>query len=95
MYIGFSQVDITPRLGLELCGYGYYLGRKAKAILDPLYVRAVVLKDDRKTLLLVNCDLIGLTSVMVQAIKAAWEEEYGLDGKNAAFGRGIAGGFSW
>lgn len=83
MRIGFAEADITPRLGLELSGYGYYLGRQADAVLDPLYVRALALEDKHRTLLLVNCDLIGLTGTMVRTIKAAWKAEYGLENEEA------------
>ena len=83
MHIGFGKTDITPKLGVELSGYGYYLDRRAAAILDPLYARAVALKDDERTLLVVNCDLIGLPSSMVEAIKSAWQKEFGLDSQDA------------
>ena len=81
--IGFSRVDITPKIGVELCGYGYYLQRQSGAILDPLYVRAVALRDNLRTLLVVNCDLIGLTSTMIDNIKGVWQEKYGLQAEDA------------
>jgi len=42
--IGYASVDITPDLGVELSGYGWFLGRKAEGVLDKLYARAVAFK---------------------------------------------------
>lgn len=43
---GYGKVKITPPLGLELCGFGYYLERKANAVrgcgeVDETYVAAL------------------------------------------------------
>ncbi|NMB24842.1 MAG: hypothetical protein GX986_04850 [Firmicutes bacterium] len=85
MWIGFGKADITPNLGVDLCGYGYYLDRQAESVLDPLYVRAVALRGENRnrTLLVVNCDLIGLSDAMVSAIKSAWQDELGLGSQDA------------
>ena len=32
MKFGFSKVDITPRVGVELCGFGPFLNRRAVAV---------------------------------------------------------------
>jgi hypothetical protein len=58
---GFGTRDITPPLGVELSGYGYYLDRRAAAVLDPLYARCLLLDDGTTRLALVSCDLIGFT----------------------------------
>ena len=42
MKIGYASVDITPELGVELSGYGWFPERKAEGVLDNLYARAVV-----------------------------------------------------
>jgi len=41
MLMGFAQRDITPVAGIELCGHGFYLERKAAGILEPIYARAL------------------------------------------------------
>src|SRR5690606_33008040 len=78
LQIGLGKVDITPPLGVELCGYGYDLGRRATEIMDPLYVRAVALRNDAKTLLIINCDLIGLDFSVVDFLKTAFRQKAGM-----------------
>jgi hypothetical protein len=56
---GFGSTEITPPLGIDLCGYGPYLDRRAKAVLDPLYARCLVLDDGPTRLAIAACDLIG------------------------------------
>jgi neutral ceramidase len=58
---GYGERRITPRLGIELSGYGFYLNRRAESVLDELKVRAVALKAAKETLILVAADLIGFT----------------------------------
>ena len=62
MLIGYSEVDITPPVGVELCGYGYYPGRISTGISDPLFVRA-------KRLLLLNCDLLTVSRKILDEVK--------------------------
>lgn len=38
---GVAKVKITPLLGIELWGYGFYLNRYAKEANDDLYARAI------------------------------------------------------
>ena len=47
---------------MELAGYGYYLQRQAKYVLDPLYARAVLLEDGARRALMISCDLLGLSA---------------------------------
>ncbi|NSW91438.1 MAG: neutral/alkaline non-lysosomal ceramidase N-terminal domain-containing protein [Firmicutes bacterium] len=49
MKIGYASVDITPDLGVELSGYGWFLDRKAEGVLDNLYARAVVFENTDET----------------------------------------------
>jgi len=60
MRVGYSVVDITPDLGIELSGYGWYLGRKAEGIIDRLYARGVAFEDNTFKMLIINCDLIAI-----------------------------------
>jgi hypothetical protein len=45
---GYGERLITPPMGVDLSGYGFYLDRKAGAVLDDLKVRAVHLADGRQ-----------------------------------------------
>jgi ABC-type thiamine transport system ATPase subunit len=42
MKAGFGSSDITPRLGVQLAGYGPYRNRAAREIVTPLLARAMV-----------------------------------------------------
>ena len=61
MKAGFGEESITPPLGLDLSGYGFYLDRKAEAILDPLKVRVLCLRREAQVVVLVSFDLLGFT----------------------------------
>ncbi len=58
---GYGEADITPPLGTELGGYGFYLNRRAESVLSPLKVRALALRNRRQGVLLVSVDLLGFT----------------------------------
>ena len=62
MRAGFGKTDITPAIGTELAGFGYYLNRTAQSILDPLYARAVMFDDNGTLSLIISCDLLGLSA---------------------------------
>jgi len=61
MRAGFGRETLTPPLGVELAGYGYYLGRKAESVRDPLYARALMLEEGETRALVISCDLLGLS----------------------------------
>ena len=61
MRAGFGKSELTPPMGVELAGYGYYLGRCAQSVRDPLYARAVLIEDGSERALIICCDLLGLS----------------------------------
>ena len=61
MRAGFGKAELTPPLGVELAGYGYYLQRRAAAVADPLYARALLLEQGEQRALLVSCEVLGLS----------------------------------
>jgi hypothetical protein len=75
---GYGERTITPPLGVELAGYGFYLERKAEAVLDDLKCRAVSLRAGRETLILISCDVIGFTVEDADAIRTAIAAAHGL-----------------
>lgn len=75
---GYGERTITPPLGVELAGYGFYLDRTAGAVLDDLKCRAVCLRSGRETLLLVSCDVIGFTVEDADAVRAGIAASHGL-----------------
>ncbi len=66
--IGWARRDITPPIGIPLSGYGFFQDRRAVAVGDPLYARAVALGNDEPALILA-LDLLGLDSVMVGRLR--------------------------
>jgi hypothetical protein len=67
---GFGEADITPALGgkpVYLAGFGQ--NRKATEILDPLFVRAVVLRHGETKIAIASADVVGLFFTTVQRIR--------------------------
>src|SRR5215472_8177566 len=58
--VGFGEADITPKLGKEpvyMAGFGQ--NRKATKVHDPLFARAVVLRDGKRKIALASVDVVG------------------------------------
>jgi hypothetical protein len=68
MRAGWGRAEITPPLGVELAGYGYYLERRAASVIDPLYARAIALEDEGETFIIICCDALGLSRAIVQPV---------------------------
>jgi hypothetical protein len=75
---GYGERVITPPLGIDLAGYGFYLDRKAASVLDDLKCRAIHLGSGDRSLLLISCDVIGFTVEDADAIRAAIAAALGL-----------------
>lgn len=69
MRAGFAKTDITPRVGVELCGFGPFLQRRSVGIRDRLWARAIALEQSGVTIVIVSCDLIGLALQTVERIR--------------------------
>jgi len=68
---GFGEADITPAIGAKpvyLAGFGQ--NRKATEVLDPLLVRAVVLRHGETKIAIASADLVGLFFTTVQRVRA-------------------------
>jgi hypothetical protein len=68
--VGFGETDITPKLGKKpvyMAGFGQ--NRKATKVHDPLFARAVVLKDGKRKVALVSVDLVGFFRENVLAVR--------------------------
>ena len=66
--IGFGRADITPRVGVELCGFGPFLQRRSVAVRDRLWARAAAFEAGGRRAVLVSCDLIGVTEAITAAV---------------------------
>jgi len=70
--VGLAETDITPTLGekpVYLAGFG--MNRKATRIHDPLYARALVLRQGQVKIALVSVDLIGFFHANVLNVRKA------------------------
>lgn len=70
MHAGFGKVEITPRVGVELCGFGPYLNRHSTRVVEPLYARAMAVELGDARWVLISCDLLGVSAQLTQQIRA-------------------------
>ncbi|MBN2307710.1 MAG: hypothetical protein JXR94_01995 [Candidatus Hydrogenedentes bacterium] len=76
--VGTAIADITPPLGVELSGFGYYLHRASSAVLDRLMARAVYIESGAGKALLIGNDLIGVDVELTARTRALCAERLGL-----------------
>ena len=78
MKAGFGVVDITPRVGVQLYGFGPYLNRNSIAVRDKLEARAAAFDSDGRRVVIVGCDLClvndGIVAKARKMIRAAHPE---------------------
>lgn len=67
MKVGFYEADITPPLGSIIPGD--FAARYATEVLDPLYVRTVVVKNDETSLAIASVDACGITADITERIR--------------------------
>lgn len=78
MRIGFAKVEITPRVGVELSGFGPFLNRKSNAVRDRLWARAMAVEQTGTTLLLISNDLIGVSAEATRRVRDLVHQAAGL-----------------
>jgi hypothetical protein len=77
MNLGVSQIDITPKAGVELSGFAARV-QPSVGVLDPLFAKALYLVDGDQKLLWIHCDLIGFDRAIVLAFRRWALERFGL-----------------
>jgi hypothetical protein len=70
---GWSRRDITPPVGVDLCGFGGRAG-SSQGVHDPLSAKALCMSDGERTVALVTADLIGFDAGTVAEIRARIRE---------------------
>lgn len=80
--VGYGEKVITPPLGIDLCGYGCYLDRRGESVLDDLKVRALFLRKDSSSIILISCDLIGFMVEFTDAVRGELAEEFNVPAEN-------------
>lgn len=78
---GFAKVDITPRLGVEMGGFGPYVNRRARAIRDRLWARAMCYEVNGQRVLIISCDLIYVPGEIIGKIRAEIKAATGMAGE--------------
>ncbi len=78
MRAGFAQTDLTPPVGVELCGFGFFRRRRSNGEYEPLYAKAMVVEADGTEVLIVACDLIGLTREIADEVRSCASELTGI-----------------
>ncbi len=84
MLAGYGSFILTPPLGIELTGYGYYLERKALSVRDDLFARAVALENENDRLLVISMEVLGINAEIVSDVVTAMEP-YGYGRENILF----------
>ena len=74
--VGFSRVDITPPMGIDISGY--FIKRIAKGVLDPLEINTLAVKKDNATVLLISVDTLGMSRAYIDTCKQAITEKTGI-----------------
>jgi hypothetical protein len=69
MKAGFAKTDITPRVGVELAGFGPFINRHSIGVRDRLWARAMALDQDGKAVVLISCDLISVTRAITARVR--------------------------
>jgi hypothetical protein len=78
MMIGFGRADITPRIGVDLCGFGPFRNRRAIAVRDRLWTRAMAVSAGGRTVVVVSCDLVGVRLATTHQVRALVQGAVGL-----------------
>lgn len=78
MDLGFAKRDITPRVGVELCGFGPFLTRHSTDVHEPLWARAMAVRIGDRRAVLIACDLIGVARTTTERVRQLLGETHGL-----------------
>lgn len=68
LFVGAARVEITPPKGTPLAGYGKRESRGSEGTHDPLFARALALRQGEKRLILIANDLLAITDEMKEAV---------------------------
>ena len=77
LYAGFSRVNITPMLRIELAGY--YKTRHADGVLDELEINALALSFGEERAVLLSVDHLGIVQEIATEFRKQISEAIGID----------------
>ena len=76
--VAHSRKVISPPVGVELGGYGFYRNRKNVGVHDDLYVRVLLLRTSDEAVLIYNADLLEVNEHVVNEVKRKVGKTLGL-----------------
>lgn len=79
LHFGTGRTIITPPAGVELCGYGPYIERRATAVHQDLHCTALALSDGNRIFVWVSNDLVWTDRSLVDETHRIVGDRYGLD----------------
>ena len=74
--IGFSRIDITPDIGLDIAGY--FVKRIADGVLDPLYANAMAISCGDERAVMIALDNLGIKQELLIKYRSAVAEALGI-----------------
>ena len=74
--IGFSRIDITPEIGLDIAGY--FVKRVADGVLDPLYANAMAISCGEDRAVMIALDNLGIKQELLIKYRAAVASALGI-----------------
>ena len=78
MRLGFAKSDLTPRVGVELCGFGPFINRHSIAVRDRLWARAMAVEVGEKRAVVISNDLCLVEQNTTARIRELIGEATGL-----------------
>jgi Neutral/alkaline non-lysosomal ceramidase, N-terminal len=67
---GFGRADITPKIGVELAGFGPFLNRRCTRIFERIFARAIAVDSASGRWVLVSCDLLAVSADVTAQVRA-------------------------
>ncbi len=58
--LALAKAEITPQVGVELCGFGPFLNRHSVGLRDRLWARAMAVRAGERRAVVITCDLLDL-----------------------------------
>ena len=81
MQFGFAKSDITPRVGVELSGFGPFLNRRSIAVRDRLWARAMAVGEGDRTIIVNSNDIIGVNRETAAQVRQLVTDATGVPGE--------------
>ncbi len=82
---GWASVAVQLPAGTPLAGYGLREGRPSEGSLDPIRVKALVLRDDADTVAILSGDLLIIPERVAARVRAALGAQIGLRPESVVF----------